>query len=57
MGSLVETATTPLDGFNTGFLICGIIMLVAGAIAMLLVNPEREVKRWSRRLDPLTAST
>ena len=57
MGSVVETATTPLDGFNTGFLICGIIMLVAGAIAMLLVNPEREVKRWSRRLDPLTAST
>ena len=30
MGSVVETAATPLDGFNTGFMICGVIMLVGG---------------------------
>ena len=32
MGSVVETAATPLDGFNTGFMICGVIMLVGGVI-------------------------
>jgi ACS family D-galactonate transporter-like MFS transporter len=57
MGSIIQTATTPLDGFNTGFFMCGVIMLVGGAIAMALVNPEREAKRQSRRLQPLPAST
>ena len=56
-GSVIETATTPLDGFNTGFFICGVIMLVGGAIAIAFVNPEREAKRRSTRLQPLTAST
>ncbi|GGF24499.1 MFS transporter [Aliidongia dinghuensis] len=56
MGSVVESAATPLDGFNTGFFMCGVIMLVGGAIAMAFVNPEREAKRWSGRLQPLTAT-
>ena len=43
-------------GGNAGFFICGAIMLVGGAIAMALVNPEREAKRRSRWLQPLTAS-
>ncbi len=47
MGSVVEKAATPLAGFNTGFMICGVIMLVGGAIAMALVHPEREAMRWS----------
>ena len=47
MGSVVEKAATPLAGFNTGFMICGVIMLVGGAIAMALVHPERETMRWS----------
>ena len=55
MGSVIESATIPLDGFNTGFFMCGVIMLVGGGIAMALVNPEREVRR--RQLQPLTAST
>jgi hypothetical protein len=32
-------------------------MLVGGAAAMVLVNPEREKKLRSMRLQPLTAST
>ena len=57
MGSVIESATTPLDGFNTGFFMCGVIMLVGGAMAVALVNPEREAKRRFTRLQPLTAST
>jgi MFS transporter, ACS family, D-galactonate transporter len=47
MGSVVETAATPLDGFNTGFMICGIIMLVGGLIGTALMRPERETTRWA----------
>jgi MFS transporter, ACS family, D-galactonate transporter len=46
MGSVVQAATTPLAGFNTGFMICGIIMLVGGLIGMALIRPEREAGRW-----------
>jgi ACS family D-galactonate transporter-like MFS transporter len=57
MGSIIESAATPLDGFHTGFFMCGIILLVGGAIAMALINPEREAKRQSMRLQPLAAAT
>jgi MFS family permease len=57
MGSVIESAATPLDGFNTGFFMCGVILLVGGIIAMALINPERETKRQPRRLQPLTAAT
>ncbi|MBV8120696.1 MAG: MFS transporter [Alphaproteobacteria bacterium] len=48
MGSVIETATTPLAGFSAGFMICGIIMLVGGVIGMALIRPEREANRWLR---------
>jgi MFS transporter, ACS family, D-galactonate transporter len=50
MGSLIENAATPLAGFNTGFVICGVIMLVGGTIAMALIRPEREAIRRVREL-------
>ncbi len=46
MGRVIENAANPLDGFNTGFMICGAIMLVGGAIGMALIRPEREAARW-----------
>jgi len=50
MGSVVETAATPLDGFNTGFMICGIIMLVGGVVGIALMRPERETMRWASEM-------
>jgi MFS transporter, ACS family, D-galactonate transporter len=47
MGSVVETAATPLDGFNKGFMICGVIMLTGGIIGTALMRPERETMRWA----------
>jgi MFS transporter, ACS family, D-galactonate transporter len=46
MGSAIENAATPLDGFNKGFIICGLIMLVCGAVGLALIRPERETIRW-----------
>jgi hypothetical protein len=50
MGSVVESAATPLDGFNTGFMICGVIMLVGGAIGMALMRPGRETIWWASEM-------
>jgi MFS transporter, ACS family, D-galactonate transporter len=50
MGSVVETAATPLNGFNTGFMICGVIMLIGGVIGMALMHPERERMRWASEM-------
>jgi MFS transporter, ACS family, D-galactonate transporter len=57
MGSVVETATTPLAGFNTGFMICGIIMLIGGLIGMALIRPEREASRWPQGMPEHAAGT
>jgi len=56
MGSVIETAAAPLDGFNTGFMICGAIMLVGGIIGMALIYPERETKRWTKWQEVLVPS-
>jgi ACS family D-galactonate transporter-like MFS transporter len=50
MGSVIEGAATPLDGFYTGFTICGVIMLVGGIVGMALIRPERETARSGRGL-------
>jgi MFS transporter, ACS family, D-galactonate transporter len=42
MGSVIETAATPLEGFNTGFTICGVIMIAGGTIGMIFMRPDRE---------------
>ena len=47
MGSVVEGAVTPLAGFNTGFTICGVVMLAGGVIGLALMRPEREWMRWA----------
>jgi len=40
----------PLAGFNTGFTIYGVIMLIGGAIGTALMRPEREAMRWAREI-------
>src|SRR5215469_11321905 len=55
MGSVVEAAATPLDGFNTGFMICGIVMLAGGIIATALVRPERSPRSQPRQFSVSSA--
>ena len=45
MGSIIEGAATPLAGFNTGYRVCGAIMLLGGIIGAAVMNPEREAER------------
>ena len=55
MGSVIENAATPLDGFNVGYSLCGWIMLVGGAIGIALIRPEREASRWTNAV-PVAAT-
>jgi MFS family permease len=57
MGSVIESAATPLDGFNTGFMICGVIMLVGGVVGMALMRPERETTRWASEIPEAAVRT
>jgi MFS transporter, ACS family, D-galactonate transporter len=53
MGSFIESASTPLDGFNTGFIVCGVILMIGGAIGTALIDPERTAKRLAKRAELL----
>jgi len=57
MGSVIETAATPLAGFNTGFTICGAVMLLGGVIGTALIRPEREKMRWAGPLPETAVGT
>jgi MFS family permease len=48
MGNVIERAATPTEGYNTGYGICGAIMLVGGIIGMLFMRPERDGARLAR---------
>jgi MFS transporter, ACS family, D-galactonate transporter len=44
MGSVIEGATTPVDGYSRGFVICGFVTLAGGLIGLLFLHPEKERK-------------
>ncbi len=48
MGSMVQRAATPLEGYFTGFLINAAILIVAGLAGLLLLWPNTEKARLTR---------
>lgn len=48
MGDLVQDAATPLQGFNQGFVVCGLIMIAGGAIGAAFIRPDQDVRRIAR---------
>jgi ACS family D-galactonate transporter-like MFS transporter len=47
MGRIIETGTTPSEGFHRGFLICGVVSLIGGLIGMVFLRPEAEAARFA----------
>jgi MFS family permease len=45
MGHVVDIASTVQEGFRSGFLSAGILILIGGIVACVLVNPERDAAR------------
>ena len=50
MGSVVQNAALPLDGFYTGFTICGWVLMIGGAVGVAFIRPEREASRWADKI-------
>ncbi len=40
MGSVIENAASPAEGYGTGFVICGVVTLVGGLVGLLFLRPE-----------------
>ncbi|GAA2386711.1 MFS transporter [Gordonia cholesterolivorans] len=47
-GRLIQNAATSADGYHAVFLVCGGLLLAAGAAVLLLVDPERDRRRLTR---------
>src|SRR6202051_5364992 len=45
MGSVIQRASTPLDGYMTGFIINAVILIVSGLLGLLLLWPDSERAR------------
>lgn len=45
MGSMVQSASVPLDGYITGFVVNGVILIVSGLLGLLLLWPNTELAR------------
>ncbi|MEV5146872.1 MFS transporter [Streptomyces sp. NPDC052727] len=44
-GHLIDAADTPAGGYTMGFLTAAAVMLVAGALALAAIRPERDTER------------
>jgi len=48
MGRLIESGATATQGYEHGFVICGVITSVCGAIGLVFLRPEAELMKFSR---------
>lgn len=45
MGRLVDVSSDAADGYGSGFLILGVVMIVGSLLALVLVNPDRDAAK------------
>jgi MFS family permease len=45
MGSMIQNASTPLAGYEQGYVILGVLLLAGGLIGLLFIRPEKDRKR------------
>jgi MFS family permease len=46
MGRIVDINANPIEGFRTGYLYVGVLVVTLGAAAALLINPEYDLRRF-----------
>ena len=49
MGSMIQTAATPLAGYEQGYVILGVLLLTGGLVGLLFIRPERDRARLAAR--------
>ncbi len=45
MGSIIQNAATPIEGYETGYVILGLLLLAGDIIGLLFIRPEADRKR------------
>ena len=55
MGHIVDVGSNPAEGFRNGFMFAGAIVSIGGVLAMLLINPERNLERFRKLTGPTRA--
>ena len=45
MGNIIQNAAVPLDGYITGFVVNGVILIVSGLLGLLMLRPDTELAR------------
>jgi hypothetical protein len=45
MGKLIDIGHASADGYERGFVVAGVIALVAGLIGVLVINPEKAARQ------------
>jgi MFS family permease len=48
MGLIVDVGSDPVDGFRTGYLYAGLLVIALGIAAALLIHPEADLRRFRR---------
>jgi MFS family permease len=51
MGSFIQSAATPAMGYDSGFVMAGILSVVASLIGFLVINPEASKRRFAARAE------
>jgi MFS family permease len=54
MGHIIDVGINPAQGFRDGFMFAGLLIVAGGIIAMLLINPERDLARFRHREAAMT---
>jgi hypothetical protein len=49
MGTMVQHAATPMEGYERGYIILGTLLLAGGLIGLLFIRPEHDRKRLAAR--------
>jgi len=48
MGLIVDVGANPVDGFRTGYLYAGLLVVTLGLVAALLIHPEADLRRFRK---------
>ena len=49
MGWIVQNAATPVAGYERGYAILGVLMIIGGLIGLIFIRPEADKTRLARR--------
>jgi MFS family permease len=60
MGSMIQKAATPIQGYEQGYIVLGLLLLAGGVIGLLFIRPEHDRRRLAARAisaDPMATAS